>query len=215
MEKCTYCGLMADVCVQSPTKRHVSEQENGHWDFGQQIIDEFLQRARTAFPAYCYEDLRSRGFRPLWTGIIKGILSGMARERSLVSRCCPDNRDLLLDLVWMDASTKKCELAVESELGITTEVAEDLEKLLYVKSRVRLMICDPWPDTHLENTIGTVLRGYGDHRSGDHYLVLNLRCNPDMENRPSTCSPLLYEARITEDVDIRKTEPPPFPLART
>jgi hypothetical protein len=127
----------------------------------------------------------------------------MAAKRSLVQRCCglQDDHEFLFNVMWIHPKSKLRELAVESELGRMGDVAEDLEKLLYVKARAKLMICDPWPEDGLEDLSREMLGEYADCRPGEHYLAFQLGCCFSTADRPSTCSPVPYEARVKTNND--------------
>lgn len=152
------------------------ENTTNDWSFGRDIVHRFIAQIPSTFPAYSRADLGRRGFRSSWTLGIKTILRALAKERRLTSRCCGfgDDREFLFDLLWIDRTTKKCELVVESELGSIGDVADDFQKLLYAKSETKMMICDPPQEDQIEAVVRNTLEDYDDHRAGEHYLVLQL-----------------------------------------
>lgn len=187
------------------------------WTFGRDIVDRFVERFQRTFPAYSKEDLRRRGFRDRWTSINKNILCEMATEKGFRPRCSGfhDDREFLFDLVWTDRNGGRMELALESELGREWEVIEDLEKLLYAKTNTKIVICDPSPAEGLGEEVRRVLEEYGDHRAGEHYLVLQMGCRFWDEHLPSSCEPTLHEARVHDDggtPEMGSVSFPKFPL---
>jgi hypothetical protein len=90
-----------------------------------------------------------------------------------------DHSEFLLDVVWFNPQTARPDLIAESEWGDTGAVAYDFEKLIWVKARLKLMVCDPQSKRHeLLHSLNEKLRRYPDHLGGDQYHVLNLNGTP-------------------------------------
>ena len=71
------------------------------------------------------------------------------------------------------------ELAVESEWGSIEDIRFDFETLLYIKSPIKLMLCDPQRNRDLLlPLLSERLALYPDHLRGEQYLVLDLKGNP-------------------------------------
>jgi hypothetical protein len=84
--------------------------------------------------------------------------------------------------LWLD-NTNCARLAVEIEwaaMGRKEQwraISYDFEKLLYLNAPISLMVCDY--DEEVGNVLPaltSLISGYGGHRKGDQYVVLNLQC---------------------------------------
>jgi hypothetical protein len=66
--------------------------------------------------------------------------------------------------------------------------------------------------------VGRLLRQYGGHRLGEHYLVLNLGGSFSIDGAPSQCSPILIDERVHgeigqgDSVELIRTHLSPFDL---
>ncbi len=75
--------------------------------------------------------------------------------------------------------TYRLDVSIECEWGNPKAVAFDFEKLLYVKSLLKVMICNPQTaagkDMDPLPEILAKIRRYPDHVAGEHYLVVDVR----------------------------------------
>ncbi len=132
-----------------------------------------------------------------WTSAVKAVLEEIGGEQnrayntsyeSIYSSTNNDLHEFLLDFVWWDRNEKSMVLACECEFGNPRNkirdperIAEDFDKLLSVKSHVKLMIFDSAinntkdQQTEILANIHNRFREFGQHISGEIYLLLDTR----------------------------------------
>jgi hypothetical protein len=72
--------------------------------------------------------------------------------------------EYMVDVMWWNRITSRPEAVFESEWGTIDDIVFDFKKLLYVKSPLKVMICDP--QKHREQLIPELescVRSYPDH----------------------------------------------------
>src|SRR5215813_2484783 len=127
-------------------------------------------------------DIKTPGRRAIRTKAVKYVLRREAKKHGF--RVFPDNdkrftkpkSQWLFDLIWWNDGSrgKGVELAVESEWNADEgAVVHDFEKLLAVKSPLKLMIYRARPKTTVQvrESIKTYLKNYGQHVVGENYVM--------------------------------------------
>jgi hypothetical protein len=157
-----------------------------------------VKRAKDSAPEFAREllkqasanraKLHSNG-RKGRTASVANMLGGMAVCRRL--DCCPNRngkttrRQFLWDFTWLkckggDANTiVRCELVVESEWNRPVKsILSDFRKLLIAKSKFKLCIYQLRSKVssgeEVRGKTETLLASYEDHRSGEHYFLLEI-----------------------------------------
>ncbi len=142
------------------------------------IITEGFERD---IPKYRPEDFRAA----IWTNSVKKSLRLAGRDRG-EQVLCTDNesqsREFLLDVIWRNLDTNRPDLGIECEWGNPGRVAEDFKRLLWFKTNLKVMICNPQTRTGRDldplPAILDELRRYPDHAAGEYYGVINVFGTP-------------------------------------
>lgn len=117
--------------------------------------------------------------RPNWTKTVKDVLRAHAnRERYQVYPDLDEKTgEWLLDLIWLDRKTGTVHLAVESELGKEGEVLDDFQKLLCIKSPLKIMVYYAEKRSYL-GTFIEYMEAFDHHIEGEHYLLIEFAPGP-------------------------------------
>jgi hypothetical protein len=81
-----------------------------------------------------------------------------------------DDRQWLLDLIWLHKKTGAIHLAAESEWGNLGEVLYDFQKLLCVKSPLKIMIY--WAKQSLVGEFEKCMQEFDQHLEGENYVLV-------------------------------------------
>ncbi len=122
-----------------------------------------------------------------WTAAMKDWLHSIGLQHGMRSiYTAPGMGEFLLDLLWWhDGPPQGAVLACEMEWGNTRDtkgnvarVVEDFDKLLSFKAPFKLMLFDSYRDKNkqleINSAIDDYLQGFGDHRTGEQYLVVDV-----------------------------------------
>ena len=141
-----------------------------------------------------------------WTNAVKSSLHAILESKAAEIRfTCADKQqcEFLLDLIaWDKDDTKGVVLGAECEwLGELSEIARDFEKLLVIKSPIKLMIfaSSKRKDSQfqIEEELKRLLSRYRDHLVGERYVFvdfarfgrrksywLEIPCNGELKSLP-------------------------------
>jgi len=106
--------------------------------------------------------------KPGWTVAVKRILKKLADRKAYIVYPKPE---WLLDVVWLHRKTGAIHLAVESEWGNKVEVLDDFQKLLCVKSPLKIMIYYAYHGS-LVADFEEYMRSFDQHLEGENYVLL-------------------------------------------
>jgi len=111
-----------------------------------------------------------------WTNSVKAALRDIGHELNFEVYPEPQGGEFLLDVIWY-SEAGGIELAAESEWHTKpAEVLADFQKLVYVKSPVKVMIY--WVESHArggERVLGEMvgyMEKYNKHLAGEEYLFV-------------------------------------------
>lgn len=122
-----------------------------------------------------------------WTAAMKDWLCRIGLQHGMRAiYTAPGMGEFLLDFVWWhDGPPQSAVLACEMEWGNTRDskgntakVVEDFDKLLSFKAPFKLMLVDSYEDEQEQLNVTSAIEGYlrrfGDHRTGEQYLVVDV-----------------------------------------
>jgi len=143
-----------------------------------QLVRVLLREFEQSIPAYPNEHCRLR----LWTEAVCRALRVEGEIRNYEVYCAdgkPGFGEYLLDVMWWNPAKIRPDIVFESEWAGIEEAAYDFEKLLFVKARMKVIVCDP-PNRKEEllPTLAAKLMRYPDHVMDERYIVIQLNGNP-------------------------------------
>jgi hypothetical protein len=117
-----------------------------------------------------------------WTNSVYLTLRVTGQDRGYDVNCSdgtPGFEEYLCDVLWFNPETFFPDLIVESEWGENADIAYDFEKLLWMKAKLKVMICDPQKcrEEMLPKLLEKIRR-YPEHGKGDVYLVIDVAGGP-------------------------------------
>ncbi len=142
------------------------------------FVHALLEKFHKCIPAYP----NGRTHLRCWTKCVYETCRDLEKEKDYEVYCSDGKRgfgEYLLDIVFFNKCSYLADLAIECEWGDCSAIAYDFEKLLWIKSPLKLMICDPQdrrgdplPVVHQK------LRRYTEHQAGEEYVVINVGGHP-------------------------------------
>jgi hypothetical protein len=111
--------------------------------------------------------------RPGWTAAVKGVLKKLAGKDYIVY----PKPEWLLDVVWLHRKTGAIHLAVESEWGNEREVLDDFQKLLCVKSPLKIMIYYAYDGSFVAR-FEKYMKVFDQHLEGENYVLVEFAAGP-------------------------------------
>ena len=115
--------------------------------------------------------------RPDWTAAVQSVLGDMANKKDYLVYPSIDGPAWLLDLVWLHRATGAIHLAVESELGNQDCVLNDFQKLLCMKSPIKMMIYYADRASFVDR-FEQYMRDFDQHLEGENYLLVEFAAGP-------------------------------------
>ena len=136
----------------------------------------------------CGESVTSNTTDREWTGIVKDVLRFMGQEQrfAVSPNRSKGQGEYLLDLLWQKpAPCPDIILAVESEWGTKTAVLDDFEKLMHVKSVLKLMVYGTSrhekQSTSIRHDINQkYIKTFTQHLAGEQYLLVEFAVSERM-----------------------------------
>jgi hypothetical protein len=140
------------------------------------------------------------------TKAVKAALCELGRKRGFKVYACvhlgPKRlKEWVLDVVWWSPKrTGGVQLAVESEFGNGVEILDDFEKLMCIKSPMKLMVFSSskgkvTPDEMIAK-IEEYLVDFDQHVSGETYVLADF----------AECGHRYYKYRVPHDGKLKQTE---------
>ncbi len=87
-----------------------------------------------------------------------------------------DGPGWLLDLIWLHKKTGAIHLAAESEWGNQDEVLYDFQKLLCVKSPLKIMVY--WARRSFVSEFEKYMQDFDEHLEGENYVLVEFAPEP-------------------------------------
>jgi hypothetical protein len=114
--------------------------------------------------------------RRIRTPAVQKVLRDLADKQDYLVYPGDDGSGWLLDLIWLHRETGAIHLATESEWGNQDEVLCDFQKLLCVKSPLKIMVY--WAKRSFVSEFEKYMQDFDEHLEGENYVLIEFAPEP-------------------------------------